>query len=148
MRGTEGVTQLLVDWIDQHNRSKAAFPAVKQRSRNGMGPAEVTVKDSAPWDSDQWLLGALFQRKLQYLAVVEEIRPRHVYNAFPSFAQTLYRPEEARVAAAPAAGGRHTDLADRVVRNGTAILAGLWRDMRLPQGDEVPGESLLVHFAG
>jgi hypothetical protein len=140
LQRSDNSTQLLDDWIDQYNLSKGK-PTKEYRWRNGMGPTAVTVKDTALWESDQWLLDTLLQRKPAYNGILHELAPRHVYNAFPAYQQDF----SSSTAQPPAPAKGRVSAA---IENATAVLSSLWRDMRLPRGDEVPGESMLVHFAG
>ena len=121
-RNSAKMRVFLLDWLSLHYTLKGNSTNFSSSALSKGQKAGTHV-----WDSDQHLLNILLQQQRTKYSVFT-LLPRHVYNAFPVWSST--------------------DLYSTYTTPSTEEVARLWRTMRLPDGDEVPGESQLVHFAG
>ena len=120
-RNSAKMRDFLLDWLTLHHTLKENSTNFSSSVLSSKGQKAGTHV----WDSDQHLLNILLQQKHMNYSVFT-LLPRHVYNAFPVWSSTDHY----------------------YTSPSTEEVARLWRTMRLPEGDEVPGESQLVHFAG
>jgi hypothetical protein len=129
------LVELLQAWLGQRKTERFDGSLARLRATGSSDKQQPTaqVSDSDPWDSDQWLLDRLLKAQPAYAAAISPLQPRHVYNAFP-----VHR----------ALQHANATTLHQSRREKEGVAAALWQQMRRPQGDEVPGESLLVHFAG
>jgi DNA polymerase III psi subunit len=139
------LVELLQAWLGQRKSERLEGSVARLRATGSAGKQQsaVSVADSEPWDSDQWLLGRLLIAQPTYAAAISTLKPRHVYNAFPVHRVGLR--------SSGSSSGNTTERVSamqRVRQQKEDAAAALWQQIGRPQGDEVQGESLLVHFAG
>lgn len=103
------------------------------------------VNDSAEYHSDQWLFNELLRRKPEYRSIVDIIEPRDVLNAFPAYSDSCCTHAVFDSATAIKAV-RAVEPAETVAQ--AAGFAAYWKQLGIPNGDEVIGKSTVVHFAG
>lgn len=142
---------LLAEWKAGYSSSRTS----SQQPTASSTAATSIVTDSSPLDSDQMLLNTLLRKNSTLAGMVRTLVPKHRYNAFPCMSTGC---AQSIVTSAPATTTGHANSSDRHSSTGRGnnasssgaemMMAALWRDQRLPAGDEVSGESLLVHFAG
>lgn len=139
------VRLLLQDWMRlSHVLEKETHQVY---GRNGdINATSASLHEHGQYHSDQWLFNELIRRKPAYRSIVEIILPRHVFNAFPAYPDSYYMytgpDSDATLSTAVRSVVEPSENLPR------ADIAAYWRHLGIPNGDEVKGESEIVHFAG
>eukprot|EP01032_Pedospumella_encystans_P021396 gene21396-24272_t len=113
--------RIVKEWL---NLAEVSLQAVNSSSSSS---ATNTVYDNSNLNSDQWLFNQLLLQQPALKSIVHILSPRHLYNAFPAY---------------------HIDIQSGLQLNSTSNkVAQFWKDLKLPQGDEVQGVSQMVYSA-